>query len=162
MGPDKWVDLDKRVSKEYAIWMFNFKEWTKKKMLKVQYFKHPQLAHHIYDRFLIGYGRLPCNDEVTHYFVKFFYAKVFLNMKPNYTNVKSKYYSIGKGITYEWKGALRDENAAKANPPLVPHPTKPYYFTGRDGCNLLDWFRGNNHYKRELAINSSGGGCGNE
>ena len=46
MGPNKWVDVEKRVSKEYAISMFNFKEGPKRKMLKVQYFKHPKIAHH--------------------------------------------------------------------------------------------------------------------
>ena len=29
MGPDKWVDVEKRVSKEDAISMFNFKEGPK-------------------------------------------------------------------------------------------------------------------------------------
>ena len=35
MGPDKWVDVEKRVSKAHAISMFNFKEGPKQKMLKV-------------------------------------------------------------------------------------------------------------------------------
>ena len=87
MGPDKWVDVEKRVSKEDAISMFNFKEGPKWKMLKVQYFKHPESAHHLYDRFLAAYGRLPWNDEVPHYFARFFYAEFFLNIKPDYTDV---------------------------------------------------------------------------
>jgi len=91
-------------------------------MLKVQYFRHPELAHQIYDRFLAIYGRLPWNDEVSHYFARFFYAMFFLDMKQNYTNIKSKYYGIGKGRTYEQEGALRDEKASKANPPFVPQP----------------------------------------
>ena len=41
MGPDKWDTVKNRVSKEDAISMFNFKEGPKRKMLKVQYFKHP-------------------------------------------------------------------------------------------------------------------------
>ena len=57
--------------------MFNFKQGLKQKMLKVQYFKHPEIAHHLYDRFLVSYGRLPWNDEVPHYFVRFFYEKFF-------------------------------------------------------------------------------------
>ena len=59
MGPENWVDIEKRVSKADAISMFNFKEGPKRKMLKVQYFKHPEIAHHLYDRFLVSYGRLP-------------------------------------------------------------------------------------------------------
>ena len=72
MGPDKWVDVEKRVSKADAISMLNFKEGLKQKMLKVQYFKHLEIAHQIYDRFLDAYGRLSWNDEVPHYFVSFF------------------------------------------------------------------------------------------
>ena len=77
MGPDKWVDVEKRVSKEDVISMFNFKEWSNRKMLKVQYFKHPEISHHIYDRFLVSYGIFPWNDEVPHYFGIFFYAEFF-------------------------------------------------------------------------------------
>ena len=77
MGPDKWVDVEKRVSKADAISMFNFKEGPKQKMLKVQYFKHPKIALHLYDIFLDSYGILSWNDEVTHYFARFFYAELF-------------------------------------------------------------------------------------
>ena len=80
--------------------MFNFKEGTKRKVLKVQYFKHPEIAHHLYDRFLASYGIFPWNDEVPHYFARFFYAKFFLNMKPYYIDV-SKFYGVGKGRMYE-------------------------------------------------------------
>ena len=72
MGPDKWVYVEKRVSKADSISMFNFKEGPKRKMLKVQYFKHPEITHHLYDRFLEAYARFPCKDEVPHYFVRFF------------------------------------------------------------------------------------------
>ena len=77
MGPDKWVDVNKRVSKADAISMFNLKEGLKWKMLKVQYFKYPEIAHHLYDRFLESYGIFPWNDEVPHYFARFFYAEFF-------------------------------------------------------------------------------------
>ena len=43
-------------------------------------------------------------------------------MKPDYTDVKSKYYGIGKGRTYQKAGALRDQMETKPNPPLVPQP----------------------------------------
>ena len=52
MGPDKWDTVKNRVSKEDAISMFNFKEGPKRKMLKVQYFKHPHFVGHLYNRFL--------------------------------------------------------------------------------------------------------------
>ena len=68
MGPDKWVVMKERVTREHANSMFNFKEGLKCKALKVQYFKHPKLAHHLYYWFLAAYGQLPWNDEVSNYF----------------------------------------------------------------------------------------------
>ena len=78
MGPDKWDTVQNRVSKEDAISMFNFKEGPKRKMLKVQYFKHPHLAEHLYNRFLAAYGKLSWNDEVPHYFARHFFVEFFL------------------------------------------------------------------------------------
>ena len=93
-------------------------------MLKVQYFKHPEIAHHLYDIFLVSYGRFPWNDEVPHYFVRFFYAKFFLNMNPYYTYALSKFYGVGKGRTYEREGAYCDPLLPKATPRLVPRPQR--------------------------------------
>ena len=45
MGPDKWAIVKERVTREQANSMFNFKEGLQQKSLKVQYFKHPELAH---------------------------------------------------------------------------------------------------------------------
>ena len=45
MGPDKWVFVKERVSREHDNSMFNFKEGLKRKALKVKYFKHRELAH---------------------------------------------------------------------------------------------------------------------
>ena len=44
MGPDKRDTVKNRVSKEDVISMYNFKEGPKRKMLKVQYFKHPNIT----------------------------------------------------------------------------------------------------------------------
>jgi hypothetical protein len=44
MGPDEWDVVKNKVSKENAISMFNLKDGPKRKMLKVQYFKHPNIA----------------------------------------------------------------------------------------------------------------------
>ena len=77
MGPDKWAVVKERVTKDQANSMFNFKEGLKWKALKVQYFKHPELAHFLYDWFLVAYGWLPWNDEVPNYFARFFYAEFF-------------------------------------------------------------------------------------
>jgi hypothetical protein len=96
MGPDKWEAVKNRVSKEDAISMFNFKDGPKRKMLKVQYFKHPDIAGHLYNRFLAAYGKLSWNDEVPHYFARHFYAEFFLHMHPDYTSLPSKYYGTGK------------------------------------------------------------------
>ena len=59
MGPDKWEDVKQRVTKDMAKSMFNFKEGPKRKMLKVQYFKHPNIARYLYDWHLAAYERLP-------------------------------------------------------------------------------------------------------
>ena len=77
MGSDKWVVVKERVTREQANSMFNFKEGLKWKELKVEYFKHPELAHFLYDRFLAAYGQLPWNDEVPNYFAIFCYAEFF-------------------------------------------------------------------------------------
>jgi membrane-bound lytic murein transglycosylase MltF len=44
MGPDKWNVVKNKVSKENTISMFNLKYGPKRKMLKVQYFKHPNIT----------------------------------------------------------------------------------------------------------------------
>ena len=107
MGLHKWVVVKERVTREHANSMFNFKEGLKRKALKVQYFKHPELAHFLYDRFLAAYGRFPWNDEVPNYFARFFYA-VFLNMKKDYADIHFEFYGVGKGRICNRKGALRD------------------------------------------------------
>jgi hypothetical protein len=122
MGPDKWDTVKNRVSKEDAISMFNFKEGPKRKMLKVQYFKHPHLAEHLYNRFLAAYGKLSWNDEVPHYFARHFFAEFFLQMKPDYTSLPSNYYGTGKGRTYNCKGAYRSGALPRPPQPPVPRP----------------------------------------
>ena len=64
MGPDKWEVVKERVTTTMEKSMFDFKEGPKRKMLKVQYFKHPDASHYLYDRHLVAYGRIPWNDEV--------------------------------------------------------------------------------------------------
>jgi hypothetical protein len=122
MGPDKWDTVKNKVSKEDAISMFNFKEGPKRKMLKVKYFKHPDLAEHLYNRFLAAYGKLSWNDEVPHYFARHFFAEFFLHMKPDYTSLPSKYYGTGKGRTYNRKGAYRSGALSRPPQPPVPRP----------------------------------------
>ena len=74
MGPDTWEIVKHRVTIEMAKSMFNFKEGLKRKMLKVKYFKNPNIVFHLYDRHLVVYGRILWNDEVPLYFAKLFYA----------------------------------------------------------------------------------------
>ena len=74
MGPDNWKDVKQKVTKDMAYSVFNFKEGPKIKMLKVKYFKHPNIACYLYDRHLAAYGRLPWNDDVPVYFAQMFYA----------------------------------------------------------------------------------------
>ena len=105
MGLDKWEAVKNRVSKEEVVFMFNFKEDPKRKMLKVQYFKHPDIAGHLYNIFLAAYGKLLWNDEVPHYFERHFFVDFFLHMHLDYTSLSSKYYGTGKGRTDDHKGA---------------------------------------------------------
>ena len=88
--------------------MFNFKEGPKRKMLKVQYFKHPNITCHLYDRHLEAYGRLPWNDKVLVYFSKLFYVEFFLGMKPNYNDLPSQFLGPGKGRLCHYRGAKHD------------------------------------------------------
>ena len=108
MGLDKWEDVKKRVTRDMAKSMFNFKEGPKIKMLKVQYFKHPNIAHYLYDRHLVAYGRLPWNDKVHVYFSQFFYAELFLKMKPNYNDLPSEFFGPRKGRLCDRRGARHD------------------------------------------------------
>jgi hypothetical protein len=96
MGPDKWDVVKNKVSKENTISMFNLKYGTKRKMLKVQYFKHPDIAGHLYNKFLVAYEKLSWNDDVPDYFTRHFYADLFLHMHPDYTCLPSNYYGTGK------------------------------------------------------------------
>ena len=124
MGSDKWANVSKRVAKEHAKYMFKFKEGSKRKMLKVQYSRHPEIVNHLYDRFLVAYGNLPWNDEVPIYFVKLFYAKSFLGMKPNYNDLPFEFYGTWSGRIYEHKGALWDIELSHPLPPLVRQPPR--------------------------------------
>ena len=99
--------------------MFNFREGSKIKMLKVQYFKHPHIAHYLYDRHLAAYGRLPWNDDVPPYFAKLLYAKFFLQMKPNYNDLPSEFFSHGKGQLCDRRGTRCDDELPHPDPPLV-------------------------------------------
>jgi hypothetical protein len=96
MGLDKWDALQNKVSKVNAISMFNFKYGTKRKMLKVQYFKHPDIEGHLYNRFLAAYEKLSWNYEVPHYFAINFYVEFFMDMHPDYTSLSSDYYGVDK------------------------------------------------------------------
>jgi hypothetical protein len=126
MGLDKWDMVKNRVSKEDAISMFNFNEGPKRKMLKVQYFKHPHLAEHLYNRFLAAYGKFSWNDEVPHYFARHFFADFFLQMKPDYTSLPSKYYGTRKGCTYNRKGAYRSGALSRPPQPPLPCPKRTF------------------------------------
>ena len=88
-------------------------------MLKTQYFKHPNIAHYLYDRHLAAYGRLPWNDEVPLYFEKKNYAEFFLEMKPNYNDLLSEFFGLGKGQLCDCRGARHDGELPCPDPPLV-------------------------------------------
>ena len=66
--------LKTKLQKKWKKTMFNFKEGSKRKILKVKYFKKPNMAFHFYDRHLAAYGRLPRNDKISIYFENLFYA----------------------------------------------------------------------------------------
>ena len=85
--------------------MFNLKEGPKWKMLKLQYFRNPDIAGHLYNIFLAAYGKLSWNDEVPHYFARHVFVEFFLHIHPDYISLPSRYYGTGKGLTYDCKGA---------------------------------------------------------
>jgi hypothetical protein len=66
-------------------------------MLKVQYFKHPNIVGHLCNRFFAAYGKLVWNYEVSHYFARLFYAEFSMGMHLDYNILLSSYYGAGKG-----------------------------------------------------------------
>ena len=44
-------------------------------------------------------------------------------MKPDYTDIHSKFYGVGKGRIYNRKGSLRDPSTLEP-PPLISHPPR--------------------------------------
>ena len=88
-------------------------------MFKVKYFMQHDIAHYLNDRHLAAYGRVPWNDEVPLYFEKFFYAKLFLGMKPNYNDLPSKFVGPGKGRLCDCRGVTCDVELPHPEPPLV-------------------------------------------
>ena len=85
--------------------MFNFKEGLKRKVLKVKYFKHPGIAHDLFSILLVAYGVFQWNDEVPHYFVRIFYADIFLGLRTNYIDLSSKHYP--ESIIYHLSASLQ-------------------------------------------------------
>jgi hypothetical protein len=83
-------------------------------MLKVQYFKNPNIARHIYNRFLAAYVKFPWNDVVPHYFDRIVYGDFFMGMHRYYTILPSSYYGDGKGRTYDRKMGISKCSIAKA------------------------------------------------
>jgi len=124
IGPDKWQDIKQKVTRAEAKSMFNYKEGPKRKMLKVQYFKHPDKAQYLYGRHLAAFGRLPWNDEVPLYFAQMFYAEFFKGMKPDYNDLPSEFFGPGRGRLYQRKGAKRDVELPRPEPPLVSRPSR--------------------------------------
>ena len=92
-------------------------------MLKVQYFKHPNIAGHLYKKHLARYEKLSWNDEVPHYFARHFYADFFIDMHPDYTSLPSDYYGASKWHTYDRKWAYQNATLHRPPRPLVSHPT---------------------------------------
>ena len=119
MGLDTWEVVKQRVTKEMAKSMFNFKEGLKRKMLKVQYLKHPNIAFHLYDKNLVASRRRPWNDEVPVYFEKLFYVELFLGMKPNYNDFPSEFFGPRKGRLCGNRGIKSDIEFPCPKPPLV-------------------------------------------
>jgi hypothetical protein len=76
--------------------MFNFKDGPKKNMLKMQYFKHPNIGGHLYNICFVAYGKFSWNDEVPHYFSRHFYVDFLMDMHPRYTSLPSNYYGVVK------------------------------------------------------------------
>ena len=76
--------------------------------LHIAIFNDPNIASHIYLRFLYAYGKFPNNDEVPQYVFKMLIAEFRLHMEPDYIDKGSPLYGARKGRTYERPDSLRD------------------------------------------------------
>ena len=53
-----------------------------------------------------------------------FYAEFFLGMKPDYNDIHSEFFGPGRGRLYQRKGAKRDVELPRPEPPLVSRPSR--------------------------------------
>ena len=72
----------------------------------------------------VAYGRIPWNDEVPLYFENLFYAEFFLEMKPNYNDLPSKFFGPGKGQLCDHRGARCNVELPLPEPLLVSRPLR--------------------------------------
>jgi len=122
MGRHKFEEIKTIVTKEMVFSLFDLRPGDKRR-LKIARFNDPNIAPHIYLRFLYAYGKFPNNDEVPQYFVKMLIAEFRLHMDPDYTDTRSPFYGAGKGRTYERPDSLRDVEYSQPEPRLVvPQP----------------------------------------
>ena len=105
MGHHKFEEIKTIVTKEMVFSLFDLRPEDKRR-LKIARFNDPNIAPHIYLRFLYAYGKFPNNDEVPQYFVKMLIAEFRLHMDPDYTDTGSPFYGAGKGHTYERPDSL--------------------------------------------------------
>jgi hypothetical protein len=138
MGPDKWEVVKSRVSKEDAISMFNFKEGPKRKMLKVQYFKHPNIAGHLYNRFLAAYGKfhgmMRFHITLLEFFMHIFSWACTLIIPayhPNIMGLVKDEHMIERGIS--------KCNIAEASTTFGISPNMGICFTFRDASYIRCW-----------------------
>ena len=73
MGRHKFEEIKNLVTKEMVFSLFDLRPKYKRR-LNIARFNDPNIAPHIYLRFLYAYGKFPNNDDVPQYFVKMIIA----------------------------------------------------------------------------------------
>ena len=84
MGRHKFEEIKNNVTKEMVFSLCDLQPEDKIR-LNIAIFSDPNIALHIYLRFLYANGKFPNNDKVPQYFVKMLIAKFQLHMDLDYT-----------------------------------------------------------------------------
>ena len=105
MGCHKFEEIKNDVTKEMVFSLFDL-HCEDKRRLNIARFNDPNIAPHIYLRFLYAYGKFPNNDEISQYFFKMLIAEFQLHMDPDYTDIGSPFNGVRKGHTYECPDSL--------------------------------------------------------
>ena len=74
IGIHAYNEVKSRVNKKMALSIFDLQPEDKKR-LKIARFNDPNIAPHIYEKFLYAYGKFQNNNEVLQYFVRILFTQ---------------------------------------------------------------------------------------